>query len=82
MKKYRVTMPIAGAFIVTVEADSEEAAIDAAAEVEWDSDFSTKDPKLEFHCHSLEVYPDLGQGNVCYLEYSEAEAEEIKDGAE
>jgi hypothetical protein len=55
MKTYYVTLPIAGHAFITVEAESEDAAIDAAL----------NEVTIE-HLESWEAIPHFNQGNVCY----------------
>lgn len=65
MPRYGVTLPITGSVYVEVEADSEEAAIDAALACEkW------PEPSWEVHRYAT-------RGNVYYGDTREAEASGI-----
>jgi hypothetical protein len=66
MAEYNVTIPIAGHVYKTVEADSEEAAIEKAMEELTVADIGDWEPLMQFN-----------RGNVCYCPSPwEAEAEE------
>ena len=77
MKTYNVTMPIAGAVCVRVQANSPEEAIAAAYEpandliASWKCEDSESGSLVE-----LEVHEKTSEGNVNHLSYSRAEAEE------
>ncbi len=66
MKSYSVTIPIAGHAYITLEADSEEEAIEKAMESVSINDIAEWEPMKQFN-----------QGNVCYCPHPwEAEAKE------
>lgn len=67
MKTYRVTLPIAGTMVVTVEANSENDAIEKALEV---ADCSDNDAIVE-----LNPYRILCEGNMLHVSDNEAYAE-------
>lgn len=66
MKKYNVTIPIAGSYTVEVEAEDEEGAIDEALERQGDADLDIE----------WEAMQEICRGNVCYAPVWEASAEE------
>lgn len=66
MKKYNVTIPIAGSYTVEVEAEDEEGAIDEALERQGDADLDIE----------WEAMHEICRGNVCYAPVWEASAEE------
>ncbi len=66
MREYLVSIPIAGSITYTVEADSEEEAIDQA----WNTD--TCDGVLEW-----EALNHVVDGNVCYAPCNEVTVEEV-----
>lgn len=67
-KTWEVTLPIAGTAYITVEADSEEQAIEKAlGEAEL------------AHLHDWEALEKIVQGNVCYAPTWEASAECVDD---
>jgi len=69
MKKYGVSVPIAGYVYIEVEAETEDEAIDKAL------DDAYKDEDIV----EIEMYRYLLEGNVCNTYCTEASAEEIKD---
>ena len=69
MKKYGVSIPIAGYVYIEVEADSEEDAIDKA----FDKGYEDKD------IAEIEMFDKLIEGNVCNVYCTEASAEEIEE---
>lgn len=69
MKKYMVTIPVAGHLNFEVKANSEEEAIEKALSTEW----SLED------IIELDAYEKLIEGNVCHVYEYEASAEEIED---
>lgn len=71
MPKYLVTIPIAGAVYVEVEAENKEQAEEVAFE---DTDFS--DPNLELE---WEVFSKIAEGNVLHVPFNEVEVSEIKE---
>ena len=78
MSRWRVTMPVAGSIIVEVEADSEEAAYDAAYE-QADVQLSCRD---DTEAGELEVMKRLVSGNACYAPVVRASAEPIEEDGE
>ena len=75
MKEYYVQLPIAGVVSVTVEADTEEEAIQAALSTGWTLEELDKG-KGKMQLEELDLYEHALQGNVCYLPIWEASAEE------
>lgn len=67
MKTYNVCLPLTGTIWVTVEAESEEAAIDAA--------FDSEDITTE-NIHEWETHRQICRGNVLSASVNEAYAEE------
>lgn len=66
MKTYEVTLPIAGIAFMTVQANSEEEAIDIAlGEVSQDD------------IEEWEAYRKISSGNVLYIRQNEASAEAL-----
>lgn len=77
MARYSVALPLIGTVYVEVEAESEEAAIEAALAREdyW--------PKMQLpdlpdvHFDEVDVARYVTRGNVCYHPTHEASAEEV-----
>ena len=69
MKKYRVSIPIAGYVYKEVEAESKEKALEKAF------DEGYKDDEIA----ELDMYDVLVEGSVCYTYRTKAEVEEIDD---
>lgn len=67
MKRYSVSIPITGYVIVEIDAESEEAAIEAALDTEITSDL----------IEEWETHRQVTRGNVCSAILNSAEAEEI-----
>lgn len=65
-KTWEVTLPIAGYLVVRVEAENEDAAIEAAML----SDFNSDDIEL------WEAHKEIVRGNVCHAAVNKAFAEE------
>jgi hypothetical protein len=72
-KDYSVAVPISGVIYVTVEADSEEEAIELAL---MSSDINVDNIK------TWDAHRHLVQGNVCYADLAEATAEVCYDPTE
>ena len=69
MKKYGVSIPIAGYIYKEIEAESEDDAIEKVM-----SDGYENDDIIE-----TDMYYNLVEGNVCYASVSSASAEEIEE---
>ena len=69
MKKYGVSIPVAGYVYKEVEAESKEEALEKAF------DEGYKDDEIA----ELDMYDVLVEGNVCYTYHTEVEVEEIED---
>ena len=69
MKKYGVSIPIAGYVYMEVEAESKEEALEKVF------DEGYKDDEIA----ELDMYDVLVEGNVCYTYHTEVEVEEIED---
>lgn len=69
MKKYGVSIPVAGYVYKEVEAESKEEALEKAF------DEGYKDDEIA----ELDMYDVLVEGNVCYTYHTKVEVEEIKD---
>ena len=69
MKKYGVSIPIAGYVYKEVEAESKEEALEKAF------DEGYKDDEIA----ELDMYDVLVEGSVCYTYHTKAEVEEIDD---
>lgn len=67
MKKYVVTVPIAGSYTVEVEAEDEDGAIEAAFEAQGEAE------DVEW-----EALREICSGNVCHAPVWEVEVEEVK----
>jgi hypothetical protein len=67
MKTYNVCLPLTGTIWVTVEAESEEAAIEAA--------LCSEDAKTE-NIEEWQTHRQICKGNVLYADTNEAYAEE------
>jgi len=67
MKKFNVTMPVCGVVFKTVEAETEQEAIDKV----YDGGF-----KLE-EIEEVEMYDKINKGNVCYVTNSSVDVEEV-----
>ncbi len=81
MKKYRVTMPIAGAFCINVEALSEEKAIEKAHErlgrISWSEAIKYNSEYDDVSLLGLESHENIVEGNVCCVTHSEVDIEEV-----
>lgn len=69
MKKYGVSIPVAGYVYKEVEAESKEEALEKAF------DEGYKDDEIA----ELDMYDVLVDGNVCYTYHTKVEVEEIED---
>ena len=69
MKKYGVSIPVAGYVYKEVEAESKEEALEKAF------DEGYKDDEIA----ELDMYDVLVEGNVCYTYHTKAEVGEIED---
>ena len=69
MKKYGVSIPVAGYVYKEVEAESKEEAFEKAF------DEGYKDDEIA----ELDMYDVLVEGNVCYTYRTKVEVEEIED---
>lgn len=69
MKKYGVSIPVAGYVYKEVEAESKEEALEKAF------DEGYKDDEIA----ELGMYDVLVEGNVCYTYHIKVEVEEIED---
>ena len=69
MKKYGVSIPIAGYVYKEVEAETKEEALEKAF------DEGYKDDEIA----ELDMYDVLVEGNVCYTYHTKVEVEEIED---
>lgn len=69
MKKYGISIPVAGYVYKEVEAESKEEALEKAF------DEGYKDDEIA----ELDMYDVLVEGNVCYTYHTEVEVEEIED---
>ena len=69
MKKYGVSIPIAGYVYKEVEAESKEEALEKAF------DEGYKDDEIA----ELDMYDVLVEGSVCYTYHTKVEVEEIED---
>lgn len=69
MKKYGVTVPIAGYIYKEIEANSKGEAIEKVMEEGFE------DEDVE----ELEMYDKLVEGNICYTYQTKAAAKEIKE---
>ena len=69
MKKYGVSIPVAGYVYKEVEAESKEEALEKAF------DEGYKDDEIA----ELDMYDVLVEGSVCYTYHTKAEVEEIED---
>lgn len=67
MKRYGVSIPIAGYVYKEVVADSEEEALDIALSEGFEDDDIVE----------LDSYATLVEGNICYTNYTKADVEEI-----
>lgn len=75
MKEYQVTIPIAGAICVCVEAENEEQAKEIASDKDWYFEIEGND-KRDIELLEIETYEHVNRGNVCYLSYWNIEVEE------
>lgn len=69
MKKYGVSIPVAGYVYKEVEAESKEEALEKV----YDEGY--KDDEIA----ELDMYDVLVEGNVCYTYHTKVEVEEIED---
>lgn len=69
MKKYGLSIPIAGYVYIEIEAENEQQAIDKAFENGWEDE----------DVQELNMYEKLVQGNVCYVNHTRIDVEEIED---
>lgn len=69
MKKYGVSIPIAGYVYKEIEAESKEEALEKAF------DEGYKDDEIV----ELDMYDALVEGNVCYTYHTKADVEEIEE---
>lgn len=69
MKKYGVSIPVAGYVYKEVEAESKEEALEKAF------DEGYKDDEIA----ELDMYDVLVEGSVCYTYHTKVEVEEIED---
>lgn len=76
MPSYWVEVPFAGKLSFEIEADDEEAAIEAAMNIPVTSDFqgTKENPLADYEWETLE---SIVSGNVCYAPLREASAEPI-----
>lgn len=72
MKKYGVSIPIAGYIYKEVEADSKQEAIDKAFEEGYEDEDIVE----------LDMYDKLVEGNVCYTYHTKAYADIIENSEE
>ena len=73
--KYSVSVPVAGYFQVTIEADDEADAKNKAQEVEWTTELKTK---ADMDIIELEMYETICEGNVLHVPLNEIDIEKIK----
>lgn len=69
MKKYGVTIPVAGYVYKEIEAESENDALEMAFDEGFEDD----------EVNELEMYEKLMEGNICYIYNTRAYAEEIEE---
>lgn len=69
MKKYGVSIPVAGYVYKEVEAESKEEALEKAFDEGYNDD----------EIAELDMYDVLVEGNVCYTYHTKVEIEEIED---
>lgn len=72
MKEYGVTIPIAGCIYVSVEAESEEEAIEKAFNVDWNINLQS-DGLVTLE--EVDSYYKMHEGKVVFYPCSEVEAE-------
>lgn len=72
MKRWRVTLPVAGSLSFVVEANTAREAI--AKGLNGDVDIESDDTQLEW-----ETYRVISEGNVCYASVNRASAEEEEE---
>ena len=78
MKKWTVELPLAGSVIVNdVEAENEQAAIDAAFQLADFKCVATDPNRVEVG--EMDVYRRITQGNVLHAPVNEASATEVED---
>lgn len=79
MNEYYVTIPCTMAVCVTVKADSEEAAIEAAFDITWSIDvapFDDADAAAAPEVVEMETHRKIVEGNVFHGCINEVEVEE------
>lgn len=79
MPTYYVTIPCTMAVAVTVEADNEQAAIDAAFDLNWNVELKTYDKAAKAaapECVEVEMHRQIVQGNVYHGCINEPDVEE------
>ncbi len=69
MKKYGVSVPIAGYIYKEVEANSEEEAIDIVFNEGWEDE----------DVQEIDMYESIVEGNVCHLYNTRVEIEELEE---
>lgn len=72
MKKYGVSVPIAGYIYKEVEANSKEEAL----EIVFEEGYEDED------IQEIEMYGKLIEGNICHTYYTRAEVEELDEDIE
>ena len=75
MPEYIVTIPICGYISKIIEAESEKDAIDAGLDENPFGDLKFADG---WELENIETYRHIFQGNISYIEFSEATAEEYE----
>jgi hypothetical protein len=73
-KLFEVTIPIAGYITCKLDADNKEEAIEKALEKNWLKRIELED---DFECQDINTYEKIIEGNICYIDIYEVEAEEI-----
>ena len=76
MPMYTVTIPCTMAVCVTVEADDESAAKDAAMDVEWSINLETNNKAAAPEIVAMETHRRIVRGNVCAAVQNEIDVQE------
>lgn len=69
MKRYGVSVPIAGYIYKEVEANSKEEAMDIVFEEGWENE----------DIQEIDMYEAIVEGNVCHLYNTRVEIEELEE---
>jgi len=78
MKKlYTFRVPIVGEVCITVEAENQKEAEEAALQVDWDADIVFDDP--DNWCESINLQSCLFQGNVSYVSLHKMELTDVEE---